>query len=141
VNKFVTGQPLETLLNVSALVACLNATDAADIMTTTTQKDKADHHQESAATTFTTTTTAAVPLAVVSTDPGRFVCNYIYCYSLDKFQCSTKVASTETKQQPSSANRVLFLHVPPFEVCSEPVQLRVVSKLMHAIYEQVLGLQ
>jgi pyroglutamyl-peptidase len=57
---------------------------------------------------------------VVSTDPGRFVCNYTYFYSLNKTQALDRVHS-------------LFLHVPPFSVIPEETQMSVVVKLMHCI--------
>ena len=65
----------------------------------------------------------------VSTDPGRFVCNYTYCYSLDKFQCHQAAVS-------SSNVRCLFLHVPPFQVIPEQEQFWFVSQLLLALYQQ-----
>jgi pyroglutamyl-peptidase len=63
---------------------------------------------------------------VVSTDPGRFVCNYTYYCSLFKLQqCEGSVYS-------------LFLHVPPFSTVPEEEQLRVVTIIMKAIREQLL---
>jgi pyroglutamyl-peptidase len=62
---------------------------------------------------------------VVSTDPGRFVCNYTYYCSLSKFQKAQGVYS-------------LFLHVPPFSVVPEEEQLRIVTLVLEAIRKQFL---
>lgn len=69
--------------------------------------------------------------AVGSTDPGRFVCNYTYCYSLDRLQCHQDV-----ENGPGNV-WCLFLHVPPFQEVGEEEQLAFVAKLMEAIYKQV----
>lgn len=64
---------------------------------------------------------------LVSTDPGRFVCNYTYCYSLQTFQESSS----------SSSNyRCLFLHVPPFSEIPEEDQLAFVERLLELLYER-----
>ena len=60
---------------------------------------------------------------VVSTDPGRFVCNYTYYCSLSKFHECDGVYS-------------LFLHVPPFSVVPEAEQFQVVLHLMDTIRKQ-----
>ncbi|KAI2491435.1 Pyroglutamyl peptidase [Fragilaria crotonensis] len=60
---------------------------------------------------------------VVSTDPGRFVCNYTYYCSLSKFHDCDDVYT-------------LFLHVPPFSVVPEAEQLQVVLHLMDTIRRQ-----
>lgn len=103
------GTPLTTLIDVPALVKLLNATNA--------------KHGQCNAT------------AVASSDPGRFVCNYIYCYSLDKFQCSTIAAAPSSQSMPNI--RCLFIHVPPFAVVPESEQLRFVANLMEALAGQV----
>ena len=64
-----------------------------------------------------------------SMDAGRFVCNYAYCYSLDKFQSHSQCEAISF--------RSLFLHVPPYEVALLPEQLLFVSNLMDAIYQQL----
>jgi pyroglutamyl-peptidase len=51
----------------------------------------------------------------VSTDPGRFVCNYLYCKSL--------------KQQ----QYCLFVHIPPLEVISKEMQLEYLAHLMQQL--------
>jgi pyroglutamyl-peptidase len=62
--------------------------------------------------------------AVVSTDPGRFVCNYTYYCSLHRFQKKMNVYT-------------LFLHVPPFAVIPEAEQMQVVTKVMQEIEKQL----
>jgi len=92
------GEPIRTELDVDALVQQLNVN---------LPDDKAGAK------------------AVRSSDPGRFVCNYTYYYSMSK--CSGH----------SNRIRCLFLHVPPFSVASEADQLRFVADLMAAIKLQV----
>jgi len=65
--------------------------------------------------------------AVVSTDPGRFVCNYIYFYSMHKSRTGPIKSDV----------RCLFLHVPPHAVVGEIEQLCFVSDLMVALKRQV----
>ena len=64
-----------------------------------------------------------------STDPGRYVCNYTYCYSLNKF-CSSEGGDGNKFYS-------LFLHVPPFKLIPEEEQLKFVVDLMQLIEEQV----
>jgi pyroglutamyl-peptidase len=58
----------------------------------------------------------------VSTDPGRYVCNYIYCCSLVRFgkADTTNVGS-------------LFLHVPQFTVVGEQQQLEYIAALLGSL--------
>ncbi|KAL3921238.1 MAG: hypothetical protein SGILL_002850 [Bacillariaceae sp.] len=56
----------------------------------------------------------------VSTDPGRYVCNYVYCSTLQQFGNDTKI---------------LFLHVPAFAVVPEKQQLEYVAGLLEALAE------
>jgi pyroglutamyl-peptidase len=77
----------------------------------------------------TPTSTKPCTKAIESMDIGRFVCNYAYFYSLDKFQSH--------KQCPSGSFRSLFLHVPPQSVASEAEQLDFVARLMDTIYIQL----
>lgn len=76
-----------------------------------------------------------------STDPGRFVCNYIYCTSMNAFACAKTVngadAATTTTDQPRVQS--LFLHVPPFEVVPKEQQLVFVTQLMSSLYQQKKG--
>jgi len=71
---------------------------------------------------------------VVSTDPGRFVCNYTYCFSLNQCNSANK-CSEEGKKQ----HNALFIHVPPFRVISEIRQLDFIHKVMDTIEKQVLS--
>jgi pyroglutamyl-peptidase len=79
------GATLESSLNVDGLVENLNAT---------AKGDKTDLPCPDAGK------------IVASTDPGRFVCNYTYCWSLNSFASDM-----------ASCRQCLFLHVPPFENC------------------------
>lgn len=56
----------------------------------------------------------------ISTDAGRFVCNYVYCTSLDAFQRDNDVTS-------------LFLHVPSFDIVQESEQLAFVTDVIRNI--------
>jgi pyroglutamyl-peptidase len=67
---------------------------------------------------------------VLSTDPGRFVCNYTYYLSLD--QCKARNETTVDEQM-KPCFYALFLHVPPFRVAPEEVQLQVIVQLLEAI--------
>lgn len=138
VDAYPVGASLETLLDVPALVTFLNATDNGGA-------DKQEQHKNLRSVANNNSPSI---LAKSSIDPGRFVCNYVYCYSLDKFQCSHLAAAaprssdTDTEAPAPAAKtesnvRCLFLHVPPFSVVSEEEQLRVVSNLMEALYQQV----
>ena len=59
---------------------------------------------------------------VLSYDPGRFVCNYTYFWSLSRHEAAA----------------CLFFHVPPFSVASLEEQLEVVCALMKAIEDQLV---
>ena len=104
------GTPLSTLMNVPNLVEKLNVLRCGKPKTTET----------------------LLP-AAVSTNPGRFVCNYTYCYSLDKFQCS----SLNKDGIASNPVRCLFVHVPSFEVAPEKEQLQFIVDLMDAMEQQL----
>jgi pyroglutamyl-peptidase len=150
VETYPVGATLKTLLDVSALVTFLNATSNGGA-----NDDKEEEEKHKNLRSATNNKTPSV-LAKPSIDPGRFVCNYVYCYSLGKFQCShlavvaATSATTDTDTDTDTASapalaaankesnvRCLFLHVPPFAVVSEEEQLRVVSNLMEALYQQV----
>jgi pyroglutamyl-peptidase len=64
------------------------------------------------------------PCVSISDDPGRFVCNYAYCYSLRKFKDIDRV-------------QCLFVHVPPFQVCSQTEQLEFLATLLKALKDLV----
>lgn len=72
--------------------------------------------------------------AIESIDPGRFVCNYTYFYSLDKFQ-----SHNQRNDASSTSNSCfsLFVHVPPFQVAPKEAQLEVVAQIMAGINEQL----
>lgn len=63
----------------------------------------------------------------VSTNPGRYVCNYIYCCSLQRF---SKV---------DGSIFCLFLHVPPFSAVPEEQQLSYVSCLLEKLANVTIG--
>jgi len=71
---------------------------------------------------------------IVSKDPGRFVCNYTYCVSLDRCHSANMCNNGEEDMFHS-----LFIHVPPFEVVSEDRQLDFILKIMQSIEQQVSG--
>lgn len=60
----------------------------------------------------------------VSTDPGRYVCNYVYCSTLQHFGNSSSRGDCCSS---------LFLHVPPFDVVPEEQQLEYVASLLEAL--------
>lgn len=62
---------------------------------------------------------------VMSTDPGRFVCNYTYYCSLSKLQ------------QDDSNVYSFFIHVPPFAKIPEEEQFRIVTLIMEGIRKQL----
>jgi pyroglutamyl-peptidase len=83
--------------------------------------------------------------ALASSDPGRFVCNFLYCCSLDTF--GSGGASPTVPQghlrggaaqepPPIPHTQSLFLHVPPFTTVSKEDQLVFVVRLMGALYQQ-----
>ncbi|KAL9187275.1 hypothetical protein ACHAXT_001378 [Thalassiosira profunda] len=80
---------------------------------------------------------------VVSHDPGRFVCNYTYCLSLDRCQSTNNTVGGDiTTQQTSKGSKAhsLFVHVPPFDVVPEDRQFEFVLTLMEAVDQQISGL-
>jgi pyroglutamyl-peptidase len=62
----------------------------------------------------------------VSTDPGRFVCNYLYYCSLQQQQQQQQ----RQQQQAVSNGTSLFVHVPSFDVISEEEQRQFVQDLL-----------
>ena len=67
---------------------------------------------------------------VISIDPGRFVCNYVYCKSLE---VTSSLNSQQEKSMPEKSNMCwesLFLHVPHFDIISEEDQLAYVAGLI-----------
>ncbi|GAX24272.1 pyroglutamyl-peptidase [Fistulifera solaris] len=108
------GRALETLLDVNSLVEQLNYTIE-------------KHESESMS--------VCRKNSILSNDPGRFVCNYIYCYSLDKFKShKLQIVSND----PRGGTRCLFLHVPPVDVVPQDQQFWFVARLMEMLYEDQL---
>eukprot|EP00531_Pseudo-nitzschia_arenysensis_P008224 CAMPEP_0116134416 /NCGR_PEP_ID=MMETSP0329-20121206/10632_1 /TAXON_ID=697910 /ORGANISM="Pseudo-nitzschia arenysensis, Strain B593" /LENGTH=242 /DNA_ID=CAMNT_0003629121 /DNA_START=22 /DNA_END=753 /DNA_ORIENTATION=- len=64
----------------------------------------------------------------ISTDPGRFVCNYVYCRSLE-------VSNHANKTKKNKSCESLFLHVPHFDIVSEEHQLAYVAGLIKNLAE------
>jgi pyrrolidone-carboxylate peptidase len=99
--------------------------------------------------------------AVVSVDPGRFVCNYAYFYSLLRFRSGGKnpessnvtvqanpaspallvhSSSQSGRQEPNGMRyHSLFLHVPPFSVAPKEVQLDFIQRLLVLIHDTLSG--
>jgi pyroglutamyl-peptidase len=92
----------------------------------------------------------------ISTDPGRFVCNYTYYLSLNRCRFindefgrnnnnnnnasnkRTNEGDAKMKKQVSvSQHHALFVHVPPFDVIPETKQLDFLCRLMMAIERQI----
>lgn len=77
----------------------------------------------------------------VSNDPGRFVCNYTYCLSLDRsLHCmkNSKLNDESNgvgKQQ--AGYHSLFVHVPPFAVIDEDHQFLFILEIMKMIQQQL----
>jgi pyroglutamyl-peptidase len=81
--------------------------------------------------------------AIVSEDGGRYVCNYIYYYSLHKFQytkgCNDN--SISVKSDHDNHNRIIlnsnvkciFIHVPSFKVASQKQQLHFITDLLYIL--------
>lgn len=69
-----------------------------------------------------------------STDAGRFVCNFVYYWSLKK--------ARQTRQKMKGADvdvKSLFIHVPMFSVMDFPLQSRVVRLVLQVLLESELG--
>lgn len=64
---------------------------------------------------------------VVSNDPGRFVCNYVFMHSLYD---AKKV----------DGDYSMFVHVPEFEFVSRESQLKFVRDLLDVIVEQMINM-
>ncbi|KAL7432810.1 hypothetical protein ACHAXM_003316 [Skeletonema potamos] len=79
------------------------------------------------------------PYCCVSQDPGRYVCNYTYCLSLN--QCQSVNNTMKKSRQQCTKQLVechsLFLHVTPFSVISEEKQFSFILNLLKSIEEDV----
>ena len=75
----------------------------------------------------------------VSQDPGRFVCNYTYCLSLDHSQSMNDDIKTNKQlhTQQFVGSHSLFLHVTPFDVIPEDKQLGFIISLLKCINKNV----
>ncbi len=58
----------------------------------------------------------------ISTDPGRFVCNYLYYASLNKLQ-----------NEMESVDACLFLHIPEFKTIPKEIQLEYLAELIRVL--------
>jgi pyroglutamyl-peptidase len=107
--------------------------------------------------TTTTTTTSSHPVMMVddlihqlsqafpaidsrvSTNPGRFVCNYLYYLSLNQWQSSppalesTTITTNNNNNDPTMAGASLFLHIPPFEQVPKDIQLEYLAEMMRIL--------
>ena len=110
--------------------------------TTTTVLDDLIHHLS-----------LAIPAlnSRLSTDPGRFVCNYLYYLSLNQWQqddgsittngtttttSSSNSAMTTRNKNDDAQNTTgtsLFLHIPPFEQVPKDIQLEYLAELMRIL--------
>jgi pyroglutamyl-peptidase len=79
----------------------------------------------------------------ISIDPGRYVCNYVYCNSLQRFgSINDDDGNNNNNNNSDVCCYSLFLHVPPFTVISEEKQLEYVVSLLEALArstETVIG--
>ena len=66
----------------------------------------------------------------VSTDPGRFVCNYTYFMSMDKCISSAEVGV-------NTMYHSLFVHVPPFKEIPDEIQYMFILDIMKAIQNEL----
>jgi pyroglutamyl-peptidase len=71
----------------------------------------------------TIATGSETSVIAMSSDPGRYLCNYIYYHSLQHFA------------QKSQLKHCVFIHVPPVEVMSLETQIKVVSQCVRLIRE------
>lgn len=78
-----------------------------------------------------------VPAVVLSTNPGRFVCNYTYCCSLHKFHCWKGMDQSRVAGKPKV--QCLFVHVPPSDVVSEERQLEFVANLINIMHKGIVA--
>ncbi|KAL7680174.1 putative peptidase C15, pyroglutamyl peptidase I [Plasmopara halstedii] len=62
------------------------------------------------------------PRIEISTDPGRYICNFVYYCSLDW--------AKQQRLKGFSDYRALFVHVPEFRIINLEVQLEVASKIV-----------
>lgn len=125
------GKTLYTTMNVERLCKKLGSEYKCEVLS------KAEAEEKSQSQDGRTQSSLKI---IHSTDPGRYVCNYIYCSSLDKF-CSDQNddnANDGNKGERGPHFFSLFLHVPPFKVTPEEEQIEFVSRLVRTIEEEIL---
>ncbi|KAL3782587.1 hypothetical protein HJC23_005290 [Cyclotella cryptica] len=74
----------------------------------------------------------------VSNDPGRFVCNFTYCLSLDRCRLWAESSQRSIGTTPPKYHS-LFVHVPPLGVIPEDDQFSFVIEIMKAIQSQLIS--
>jgi len=140
------GDPLETQMDVKNLLStlCSSSDDGLE----KTGKNGFSHHGGKEQEVLDLNSLGDDQEVAISTDPGRFVCNYTYCYSMNKFSCHKRDENNNNNgssicPSESSNSRLtfksLFVHVPPFHKIPEERQLYFVAKLMDVIYRQEIS--
>ena len=136
------GECVKTTLNLVDLCAELERHENSDIIE---EEEEEEEEEEVGSSTV-----------MISTDPGRFVCNYTYYLSLNRCRFindefgrnnnnnssnsnkRTNEGDAKMKKQVSfSQHHALFIHVPPFDVIPETKQLDFLRRLMIAIERQI----
>lgn len=74
----------------------------------------------------------------LSTDPGRFVCNYLYCSSLHRLQNCGLKTDAPVRSDCLGATLSLFLHVPSFDLVPQALQMEYIAELMRLMTEERL---
>ena len=83
------------------------------------------HHQELLPLTFPLTkkhTHTHIHTVAISSDPGRFVCNYLYFHSLEL-----------CRDRGHAHTACVFVHLPPFRVVCEEKQLLFLKQLVQVV--------
>ena len=75
---------------------------------------------------------SANPIICMSTDPGRFLCNYVYYRSLSFLQRRLSTPRRKT---------AVFIHIPPFHVIPKSVQLPAIKEIISAVILQATGVK
>jgi pyroglutamyl-peptidase len=134
VEKLEWAQPLSTSLPVSEIcqqlqekydcVGCLK--EERERPKKNAKKEQKDGEQKEGDSARKNASFPSAIKVFTSTDPGRYVCNYTYCYSLNKY-CSSDGGKFHS----------LFLHVPPVQVISQEDQIKFVMELMECIHDKL----
>lgn len=147
VDSCAWGSTLTTSLNVASLVDIMNQTVAIELPVEAQQEEEELPNQDNPNRAETDDKQEAdekdnqqeLALANPSTDPGRFVCNYVYCTSLDAFACAQSVngkTNSSSAESPPPRVQTLFLHVPSFDHIAKEDQLVFVTQLMKVLYQE-----